>query len=181
MNPTRALRILVVGDSYCPSSALPRGVPTRSRTDHEITFVDVTDEPGWLPQTPSERGLASISGSPDQVIAALDGHEVLVVQGAPVTDAVLDAAPGLRLICCARGGPVNIDVAAATSPRRAGRDHAGQERRRRRRADHRVHGHARPTPARGRSATSRPAASSATTTTRARTGSATTSPGTPSA
>ena len=54
-------------------------------------------------------------GSPGQVIAALDRHDVLVVQGAPVTDAVLDAAPGLRLVCCARGGPVNVDVAAATA------------------------------------------------------------------
>jgi D-3-phosphoglycerate dehydrogenase / 2-oxoglutarate reductase len=30
---------------------------------------------------------------------------------------VLDAAPSLRLICCARGGPVNIDVPAATERR----------------------------------------------------------------
>jgi D-3-phosphoglycerate dehydrogenase len=32
-----------------------------------------------------------------------------------VTEAVLDAAPGLRLVCCARGGPVNVDVSAATA------------------------------------------------------------------
>jgi D-3-phosphoglycerate dehydrogenase len=41
------------------------------------------------------------------------GHDVLVVHGAPVSAEVLDAAP-LRLVCCARGGPVNVDVAAAT-------------------------------------------------------------------
>jgi D-3-phosphoglycerate dehydrogenase / 2-oxoglutarate reductase len=35
------------------------------------------------------------------------------VHGAPVTAEVLDAAP-LRLVCCARGGPVNVDIAAAT-------------------------------------------------------------------
>jgi D-3-phosphoglycerate dehydrogenase len=40
-----------------------------------------------------------------------------VVQAAPVTDAVLDAVPSLTRICCARGGPVNIDVAAATERR----------------------------------------------------------------
>jgi D-3-phosphoglycerate dehydrogenase / 2-oxoglutarate reductase len=32
-----------------------------------------------------------------------------------VTDEVLDAGAGLRLVCCARGGPVNVDVAAATA------------------------------------------------------------------
>jgi D-3-phosphoglycerate dehydrogenase len=44
----------------------------------------------------------------------LSDHEALVVQGAPVTDAVLDAVPALRLVACARGGPVNVDVAAAS-------------------------------------------------------------------
>ena len=42
------------------------------------------------------------------------GHDVLLVHGAPVTAEVLDAAP-LRLVCCARGGPVNVDVAAASA------------------------------------------------------------------
>jgi D-3-phosphoglycerate dehydrogenase len=41
------------------------------------------------------------------------GHDVLVVHGAAVSAEVLGAAP-LRLVCCARGGPVNVDVAAAT-------------------------------------------------------------------
>ena len=48
------------------------------------------------------------------MIDRLAGHEVLVVQGAAVTEEVLDAAPGLRLVAVARGGPVNVDVAAAT-------------------------------------------------------------------
>jgi D-3-phosphoglycerate dehydrogenase len=47
------------------------------------------------------------------VARAVAGHDVLVVHGAPVSAEVLDAAP-LRLVCCARGGPVNVDVAAAT-------------------------------------------------------------------
>jgi D-3-phosphoglycerate dehydrogenase len=41
------------------------------------------------------------------------GHDVLIVHGAPVSSEVLDAGQ-LRLVCCARGGPVNVDVAAAT-------------------------------------------------------------------
>ena len=52
-------------------------------------------------------------GDPWDVAQAVAGHEVLIVHGAPVSSEVLEAAP-LRLVCCARGGPVNVDVAAAT-------------------------------------------------------------------
>jgi D-3-phosphoglycerate dehydrogenase / 2-oxoglutarate reductase len=106
------VRILVLGDSYCPNVSLRP--PLEELTGHSVTFADVVDEPGWQPSTPSESRLREYLGSPAQVIAALDGHEVLVVQGAPVSDAVMDAAPELRLICVARGGPVNVDVEAAT-------------------------------------------------------------------
>ncbi len=106
------MRILVVGDSYCPTSAL-RDAFVRLAEGHEVTFRDMTDEPGWVPTTPSELRLHEYLGSPGQLIGMLDGHDVLVVQGAPVTDAVVDADPALRLICCTRGGPVNVDVGAA--------------------------------------------------------------------
>ena len=52
-------------------------------------------------------------GDPGEIARAVAGHDVLIVHGAPVTAEVLRAAP-LRLVCCARGGPVNVDVAAAT-------------------------------------------------------------------
>ena len=81
----------------------------------EVTFADVVDEPDFVPATPSELRIKEYQGSPRQVIAALDRHSVLVVQGAPVSEGVLEADPDLRLICCARGGPVNVDVAAATA------------------------------------------------------------------
>lgn len=107
------MRILIVGDSYFPSSAY-RPAFARLTDGHSLTFVDVADDPTWTPRTQSELALTETDGSPAAVIAALDGHDVLVVQGAPVSDAVLDAAPDLRLVCCARGGPVNVDLAAAT-------------------------------------------------------------------
>jgi D-3-phosphoglycerate dehydrogenase len=85
--------------------------------DHRVTFIDVVDEPAWTPRTASELRIRELQGTPAQLIAALDHHEALVLQGAPVTDAVLDASPELRLVCCVRGGPVNVDVAAATERR----------------------------------------------------------------
>lgn len=54
-------------------------------------------------------------GDVDAVGALAEGVELLVTHVAPVTAAVLDAAgPGLRAVGVTRGGPVNIDLAAAT-------------------------------------------------------------------
>ena len=64
----------------------------------------------------SERRIREYAGSPEQIIERLTDHDGLVVHGGAVTDEVLDATP-LRLVCCARGGPVNIDVEAATERR----------------------------------------------------------------
>jgi D-3-phosphoglycerate dehydrogenase len=108
------MRILVVGDSYCPSDTL-RPALERLAPAHDLTFRDVVDEPGWQPVTASDRSLREYMGTPDQVVAMLDGHDALVVQGAPVSAEVIAADPALRLVCCARGGPVNVDVAAATA------------------------------------------------------------------
>ncbi|GAA2455146.1 2-hydroxyacid dehydrogenase [Actinomadura vinacea] len=55
------------------------------------------------------------SGDEDTMIEALDGVEACVTQMAPITRKVLDNAPGLRLVAVARGGPVNVDVEAATA------------------------------------------------------------------
>jgi D-3-phosphoglycerate dehydrogenase / 2-oxoglutarate reductase len=110
------MRILVVGDSYCPSAALaPAFEALRAR--HEVTLADIPDDHDWVPSSASDGRIREYLGSPTRVIELLDGHDILVVQGAPVTDAVLDAAPGLRLLGIARGGPVNVDVAAATERR----------------------------------------------------------------
>lgn len=109
-----ASRILVVGDSYCPSSFL-RDAFDALEAGHKVTFADLVDEPSWVPATPSELRIREHLGSPRQVIDLLDGHDVLVVQGAPVTEGVLAAGRDLRLVCCTRGGPVNVDVPAATA------------------------------------------------------------------
>src|SRR3954469_8903687 len=81
---------------------------------HVVRYADVHDSPPSRAPTRSEAKLREYQGSPDDLIAQMDGVDVLVVHGAPVTDAVLDASVALKLVCCARGGPVNIDVDAVT-------------------------------------------------------------------
>jgi D-3-phosphoglycerate dehydrogenase / 2-oxoglutarate reductase len=107
------MRILVAGDAYCSADALRPAFA--SLTGHDIDFIDVRDDATWTPATASETSLREYMGTPGQLLAALDGHEVLVIQGAPVSAEVIAADPALRLICCARGGPVNVDLAAASA------------------------------------------------------------------
>ena len=107
------MKILVVGDSYCPTRVF--GEPFRQLSrEHTVTMFDIVDAPDWVPSTESDHRLKEYLGSPDQIVERLAGMDVLVVQGAPVSDAVLAAGP-LRLVCCARGGPVNVDLVAATA------------------------------------------------------------------
>src|SRR5690606_18101741 len=54
------------------------------------------------------------SGTEEQVIEALDGAEIAVTQMAPFTKRVFAAAPQLKLVSVCRGGPVNVDLTAAT-------------------------------------------------------------------
>lgn len=49
----------------------------------------------------------------DELMAALDSVEILICELERVDDAVLAAAPGLRLVASCRGNPTNVDLAAA--------------------------------------------------------------------
>jgi D-3-phosphoglycerate dehydrogenase / 2-oxoglutarate reductase len=54
------------------------------------------------------------AGSEEEVIAAGEGAEVIVTQLAPITEKVLRSLEGLKLVVVTRGGPVNVNVDAAT-------------------------------------------------------------------
>lgn len=112
MTQADPVRVLVVGDSYMPAdvftAALGRLGGTVSVTELQIDGTEATP-----PRTDSERALREYVGDPAALVAAVADHDALLVHGAPVSAEVMDAAP-LRLVCCARGGPVNIDVAAAS-------------------------------------------------------------------
>jgi D-3-phosphoglycerate dehydrogenase / 2-oxoglutarate reductase len=111
---TRApLTILAVGDTYMPSRYF-RDALAALDGGHVVRFLDVAEAPPPTAPTASDRSLREYQGSPSALAARMDGVDVLVVHGAPVTEAVLDASVALKLVCCARGGPVNIDVEAVT-------------------------------------------------------------------
>lgn len=55
------------------------------------------------------------SGTAEELIDALDGVDIAVTQLAPFTAEVFAARPDLRMVGVSRGGPVNVDLAAATA------------------------------------------------------------------
>lgn len=56
-------------------------------------------------------------GDPAAVAQLVHGAQALLTHVGPVTQAVVDAGSELRFIGCCRGGPVNVNVAAATARR----------------------------------------------------------------
>jgi D-3-phosphoglycerate dehydrogenase / 2-oxoglutarate reductase len=108
------MKILAVGDTYMPSEYFERAFEDLESV-HEVEYLQIDAGRAFSPATHSERGLREYQGSPDELIERMADVEVLVVQGAPVTDAVVGASSALKLVGCARGGPVNIDVDALTA------------------------------------------------------------------
>lgn len=107
------MKILAAADWYMPPHYFADAFAKLS-AGHEIAYFEVDAERSFDPVSPSERKLREYLGSPSQLIKRMAGIEVLVVHGAPVTDEVLDASRELGLVCCARGGPVNVDVDGVT-------------------------------------------------------------------
>ena len=63
-------------------------------------------------------------GEPDEIADFIGDAEILVDHLAPVTGAMLDRLPELKLIAVSRGGPVNIDMRGGARARRQGRQRA---------------------------------------------------------
>ena len=112
MTQADPVRVLVVGDSYMPAGVFTAALAGLGDLI-SVTELQIDSTAAAPPRTDSERRLREYVGDPAHLVAAVAGHDALLVHGAPVSAEVLDAAP-LRLVCCARGGPVNVDVAAAS-------------------------------------------------------------------
>jgi phosphoglycerate dehydrogenase-like enzyme len=108
------VKILAVGDAFVPVRLFEIGLAGLV-DEYTVRFIELDMDAPFVPSTPSERSIREYAGNPQQMVEALAGEDILLVHGAPVTDAVLDAAPGLKVVGVARGGPVNIDLAAASA------------------------------------------------------------------
>ena len=106
------MKILAVGDAFVPVQLFEIGLASLA-DEYTVRFIELDMGAPFVPATPSERSIREYAGNPQQLVEALAGENILLVHGAPVTDAVLDASPSLKVVGVARGGPVNVDLAAA--------------------------------------------------------------------
>lgn len=105
-------RVLCAGDLFIKPALLATAI--RERLDG---VVDAVEHASRWPDIPfgDVDGVREAAGDPAEVARAAAGAQILLTHLAPVTDAVLQAAgPGLRLVGVTRGGPVNVDLVAAT-------------------------------------------------------------------
>ncbi len=104
------LRILAAGDEFVGTELLISEVRAEIG-DQEFSRLSL---PWPVEPFGPVANVHEASGTEAQVIEALAGAEVAVTQMAPFTKQVFAAAPELKLVSVCRGGPVNVDLAAAT-------------------------------------------------------------------
>ncbi|MBB4934808.1 D-3-phosphoglycerate dehydrogenase [Lipingzhangella halophila] len=109
------MRVLAAGDHFVSPDLLVAALEEEVRADRLPPPEAVRLRLPW-PVEPfgPVGGVEEASGTEKEVIEQLRGAEICMTQMAPVTAAVLDACPDLRLVSVCRGGPVNVDLEAAT-------------------------------------------------------------------
>lgn len=113
--------IAVVGDRFMLPEAFVTALQPvldsgwRVRT-LELPWPDEPMQHGYAggATAPGLENLREYMGEPDAIAEFVGDAEVLVNHLAPVTRPMLDRLPRLKLIAVSRGGPVNIDMKAAT-------------------------------------------------------------------
>jgi D-3-phosphoglycerate dehydrogenase len=109
-------KIAIFGDNFMLPDIFRAEIEKRCGDGLDIR----THRSPW-PDEPMEHGYASKGldglkeyfGDPDEVVAFIADAEVFVTQLAPVSRGMLERLPRLKLVAVSRGGPVNIDMAAA--------------------------------------------------------------------
>lgn len=110
------MRMLIVGDSFITLDYFREAFEGIAKAN-EVRFLKLDEDEKLVPGSASEKSLREYLESNRQLISEVGDAEVLVVHGAPVSEEVLAAGRNLKVLCCARGGPVNVDVAAASARR----------------------------------------------------------------
>jgi D-3-phosphoglycerate dehydrogenase len=105
------VKILLAGDGFVLNDLLERQITSVLSIKCEISKIVLP----W-PAIPFAHvaDVDEASGGEDEIIRVIRDAEVIVTQMAPLTARVFAAARALKLVICTRGGPVNVNLRAAT-------------------------------------------------------------------
>lgn len=106
------MSILLAGDGFVTVDVLRRAIATHP----SIGDFDLKELQSNWPNEPFKdfSGVHEAFGDEDELIAALQGARVCFSHTFPFSEKVIASSPELQLITICRGGPVNVDVEAAT-------------------------------------------------------------------
>ena len=103
--------ILLAGDLFDTTASFRAAL--EATLDERATYREWTGR--WPLEPFGDVGeVREASGSVEELIEHLEGAQVAVTQMAPFTREVFQARPELRMVGVCRGGPVNVDLDAAT-------------------------------------------------------------------
>ncbi|ESY81183.1 2-hydroxyacid dehydrogenase [Mesorhizobium opportunistum] len=111
-----ARKIAIIGDNFMLPEVFRAKIENVASGDLDIRTLQTA----W-PDEPMEFGNPALGldkvkeyfGHPDEVVDFIGDAEILVTQLAPLSEDMMRRLPGLKLIAVSRGGPINIDMAAA--------------------------------------------------------------------
>ncbi len=108
--------VAIIGDHFMLPEVFERKLTERcgAELDIRIRKENWPDEPmehGYAVE--GMDGLKEYFGTTEGVVEFVGEAEILVTQLAPISRTILSRLPNLKMIAVSRGGPVNIDMAAA--------------------------------------------------------------------
>ena len=125
------MKIFIAGDDYFQPEIVKKGLEKKLagcreeviydgiRLPYPIDHLTLTDEyrvptgMAWDQNMDGDYGTQGVReyyGRNDTLQGLLTDTDILIIHGAALPKSVLDGAPDLKMICCMRGGPVNLDI-----------------------------------------------------------------------
>ncbi|MER8828962.1 2-hydroxyacid dehydrogenase [Mesorhizobium sp. M0938] len=109
-------KIAIIGDRFMLPEVFREKIEKACGDNLDIRTL----ETAW-PDEPMQFGNAALGldkvkeyfGDPDEVVDFIGDGEILVTQLSPLSEAMMRRLPALKLVAVSRGGPINIDMAAA--------------------------------------------------------------------
>lgn len=105
------MKVVCAGDRFITAAALEAAMRDAWDGPLEVRHYATgwPDEP-WL----DPDGVREASGDPEELARLVGDADAILTHLAPISKTVLAAAPRLRVVGVTRGGPVNVDLPAAT-------------------------------------------------------------------